>query len=77
MGFLCTLGLWDGGGSGIPRPVLLRRDAPMVMDPWHGCSGEEPVLGVIRGLAQGSGLWSVVRLGSVVPCQSHPRHSFV
>ena len=77
MGLLGTLGLWEGGGSGIPRPVLLRRDAPIVMDPRHGCSGEEPVLGVIRGLAQGSGLWSGVRLASVLPCYSHPRRSFI
>lgn len=46
VGFLGILGLWEGGSSGIPRPVLLRRDAHMVMDPRHGCSGEEPVLGV-------------------------------
>lgn len=56
MGFLGTLGLWEGGGSGSPRPVLLRRDASMVMDPRHGCSGEELVLGVWLS-AQGSGQW--------------------
>lgn len=56
MGFLGTLGLWEGGGSGIPRPVLLRRDAYMVTDRRHGCSGEELVLGVWLS-AQGSGQW--------------------
>lgn len=34
-------------------------------------------LGRSQFWVSGSVLWSVVRLGSVVPCHSHPRHSFV
>ena len=33
------MGLWEGGDNGIPRPVFLRRDASMVMDPRQGALG--------------------------------------